>query len=548
MAILGALRGPVDPTAGQRTVTVERARVAAVATATGTVISPGTVALDFPTPGIVTSIEVRAGQSVRAGQPLASISDIAARQQVANAASALVQAQASAGNATSQLALVQQSVAASDAALDDAVTQAEANLAAAEASWSEACLTPDDRSCPNAAAAEAVRSAQTNVVSAQLGYDIAVQSATTNKTTYDLAVRQASDTVAQRESTASWTCSTLGSNTSSCRTANDAILTGQQALETAINNRTVGIERDDQAVRKASMTLSDANVALRKLAADLRKSQQDTLRQARQALTNARTARDRGKAANAQTLASAKVAGAPVADGPSSSNAAVQAARASLTTAQQALSDTVLRAPVDGTVGSISLVVGESSAGSASGARGITVVPDADFQAEADFAESDAASITVGQPTEVTFEGLPGVRIPGLVISVDPVARESAANSLVTFAVRVSLTGSRTALREGMTATIAVTTAVVEGVLAVPQAAITTTGDRSTVDVVTSDGAVVTTAVLLGLRGDSLTEVTSGVRLGDVLLVPSGQGQDFPTGGVPGGRPPGGGPPGSSSR
>ena len=547
IAILGAIRGPGDPTAGQRTVTVTRATVAAVATATGTVIAPGAVDLSFPTPGLVTSIDVRAGQAVRAGEQLATISDVTARQQVASANSALVQAQASAGNASSQLALVQDAVTASNASLDDAVIQAEANLTAAQASWSEACLNPADPSCPNPAAAEAIRAAQNSVTSAQLNYDIAVQSASTNKTTYDLAVRQASDSVAQAQSTASWTCSTLGSNTSSCRTANDAILTNQQALETATNNRTVGLERDDQAVRRASMALSDANVSLRKIAADLRKAQQDAVRQARQARTNAETARDRGRAANAQSLANARATGSAVADGPSASDAAVQAARAGLATARRSLDDTVLRAPVDGTVGAISLVVGESSA-SAGGGRGITVVPAADFQAEADFAESEAASISSGQVAEVTFEGLPGVRMPGRVLSVDPVAREGATNNLVTFAVRVSLDGDRGQLREGMTATIAVTTALAEDVLAVPASAITTVGNTSTVDVRGADGVVTQTPVTLGLRGESLTEIIAGVRAGDVLIIPNAESQGFPTGGVPGENRQGGGPPGSGAR
>ena len=546
IAIVGAIRGPGDPTAGQRKVTVSRATVAAVATATGTVVAPGTVDLAFATPGVVTAIDVRTGQAVRAGDQLAAIDDVAARQQVANANSALIQAQASAGNADSQFALVQDSVAASNASLDDAVTQAESNLTAAQASWSEACLNPDDLSCPNPAAAEAIRAAQNQVSTAQLNSDIAIQTATTNKTTYDLAVRQANDSLAQKQSTASWTCSTLGSNTSSCRTANDAILTAQQALETATNNRTVGLERDDQAVRKASLALADANVSLRKIAADLRKAQQDSVRQARQALTNAKTTRDRGKAANAQSLASARASAGAVGDGPSASDAAVTAAQASLAAARQALADTVLRAPLDGTVGAVSLVVGESSA-AATGGRGITVVPSADFQAEADFAESDAASITAGQPAEVTFESLPGVRVAGTVLSVDPVARQGATNNLVTFAVRVSLNGDRQQLREGMTATLAVTTAIAEDVLAVPQSAITTVGKVSTVDVVGPDGVITPTPVTLGLRGEALTEITAGVRSGDVLLIPNAQTQGFPTGGVPGGNRQGG-PPGSGAR
>jgi len=48
------------------------------------------------------------------------------------------------------------------------------------------------------------------------------------------------------------------------------------------------------------------------------------------------------------------------------------------------------------------------------------------------------------------------------------------------------------------------------------------------------DGEAVRTRVTIGLQGDAGTEVTAGVKDGDVLVIPSADDVAFPDGGVPG--------------
>ncbi len=532
VGIFSSMRGSQEPPA-QRTVTVATSDVAATASATGEVVAPEAVTMAFATPGIVESVRVRAGDTVRAGEVLATVDAVAARQQLASAESALAQARSAAANAGDQLAITEQSVKASEASLDEAVTQAKANLATARATWSEACLNPDDPTCPNPAAAESIRQAQNSITVAQLAYDTAATNAARNETTYNLSVNQALVSLDAARSTASWQCSTYGDTSANCRSAQDALLPKQQAYDSAVQTRTDRMRTDGQAVESASMTLSNANVAMRKLQADLRKAHADGVRQAEQALTNAKSARAKGKAANAQQLQTAQ-SGLQAVDGsPSPNQAAVTAAQAGVAAAQQAVKRTTLRAPVAGTVGAVNLTEGESSAGSAAAAGGITIVPTSAFEVEAGFAESDAAHIEPGQAATITFDGLPNVTAGGTVAAVDPVASTSA-SGLVTFTVRIGLDQVPEGLRNGMTATVSVVTETATQVLAVPQAAITAVGGRTTVEVLQADGTTQRVDVTTGIQGDTLTEITSGVREGQQLVIPTAETSGFPAGGVPG--------------
>ena len=96
-----------------------------------------------------------------------------------------------------------------------------------------------------------------------------------------------------------------------------------------------------------------------------------------------------------------------------------------------------------------------------------------------------------------------------------------------------------------MSASVVVTTAEATDVLWAPTAAITTTGGSSTVTVRTN-GVDAIVAVTTGLAGDTGTEITSGVAVGDELVVSTTDGSGgftFPVGGIPGGLSGGGGPP-----
>ena len=69
-----------------------------------------------------------------------------------------------------------------------------------------------------------------------------------------------------------------------------------------------------------------------------------------------------------------------------------------------------------------------------------------------------------------------------------------------------------------MSADVDITTQAATNVIAVPNQAITTTGRTSTVRKLVN-GSEVITPVQIGVKGNSTSQVTSGVAVGDVLVL-----------------------------
>lgn len=232
-------------------------------------------------------------------------------------------------------------------------------------------------------------------------------------------------------------------------------------------------------------------------------------------------------------------------------------AQASVDDAATALAATIMRAPIAGTVLEVNGRVGSSSVAGGTGAAGDTT--SSDFVVVADlsklevavsFSEADVANLAVRQAATVTFPALADVTAKGAITAIDPTG--TASNSVVTFGAVVRLATVPKSLRLGQSASVSITTGSVTDVVVVPSATVTTNGSGSTVTTLAADGSRRTTRIEVGLVGDSFTEVTSGLAVGDqVLLTTATSGGStnfpaFPGGAVPGGIGGGavGGPPG----
>jgi RND family efflux transporter MFP subunit len=537
---------PVD----QRTVTATRGDVSSTVTASGTVERAGVVELAFTSGGTITSVDVEPGDSVVSGDVLATVDDTAALQQLASAESSL--AQAVQGAASSDASISSASAALADAKRiakqtnmrnNLSVDQARESLAVAQDLWDESCLDPDNNLCSNPSAQTQLRAAQASVDSAQRAFDTAVENAANNAIGYDIAVNQAGELLTQRQNQENSACEGAGSGTSVCTSAQTATVTARQAYDNAVRARTTGLLVDQQAQQTASLSLASANVALQKAQTDLRRAGDDAVRSARQALETAERVYEQGKVAGEQSIRSAqsaltsalaarKTVELPDGEELTSAQAAIAAAQAGVAVAEQAVKDTSLVAPLAGVIGQVPYVVGELATASAA-TGGITILPDGPLEVVADFAESDASGVRVGAPATVTFDALAGARAEGTVIAIDPVAT-TGSTGLVTYRVRIQVPDAPEAVREGMTASVAVLVAEATDVLVVPEGAITGSGDSASVLLQEPEGEATPVRVTLGLQGDNGTEVTAGIDEGDVLVIPSADDLSFPEGGVPG--------------
>lgn len=131
--------------------------------------------------------------------------------------------------------------------------------------------------------------------------------------------------------------------------------------------------------------------------------------------------------------------------------AQVDQAMAALASAQASAQDAVLRAPFDGTVGTISVDNGQVvSPGTP--VMSLGALPNLQVETT-DLAEADVTKIAVGQVADVTCDALPGKTLRGQVVRIAPEATVYRGDQV--YKVTIDLSGSSVAgLRWGMTANV----------------------------------------------------------------------------------------------
>jgi membrane fusion protein, macrolide-specific efflux system len=209
---------------------------------------------------------------------------------------------------------------------------------------------------------------------------------------------------------------------------------------------------------------------------------------------------------------------------------------------KQALSDTTLRAPVTGTIASLealfpgdSVAAGSSSSGSSSSGSATTstsatsttsstgstgssfaeIVNTNTLTMPVAISEADIGQIRAGQPATVTMDALTGVELAAHVASISPNATDS--SDVVSYDVTLDLNQTDPQVLPGMSASAVVIVDQADGVT-VPNDAVTGSGAEGTVTM-DNNGRRVQSQVVVGLRGTTRSQIVSGVKAGDVLVV-----------------------------
>jgi multidrug efflux pump subunit AcrA (membrane-fusion protein) len=210
----------------------------------------------------------------------------------------------------------------------------------------------------------------------------------------------------------------------------------------------------------------------------------------------------------------------------------IENAQLSLQTAQQNLADCTIRAPIGGIVATVSAIAGENVPSPA-----VTIVGSGN-EADVTLNEVDAAKVSLGDQATLTFDALSNVSLAGQVVEIDPVGTVS--QGVVNYNVKIDFTqpantSSTNLVKPSMTVTAAIVTQADQNVIAVPNSAITTVGGQSYVlepatpvsaDQISASatGGIALSAapkrvpVTTGLSNDTMTEITSGVNVGDQII------------------------------
>ena len=472
------------------TAIVARATITDQVSSSGAVAASASENVGFAKGGKLTSLKVRVGDRVTAGQVVATVDTFAARQvlkqQKANLAAqeaaldrvidspSVSGAQATLSQSRVILTATRRQISAVGTADDSAIHRARAQLRAARRTAAKAddavdaaqaaCKVPGT---PPATCAAQVASASSSQASAEQGVEAAKTTLTAaeQKKKVDAAAGQVS-----------------------VETSRQGVVTAQNALSSASSDRPHAIDQQLALVRGAEVLV--------------RSAQKDVDDGTLAAPTDGVVSAINGVVGEYLSPSSGTTALAP------GSRAAIPGSGSAASGAG---------------AGGAGAGAGGAGAGAAAirpgGSQFLVLSRARSFQVVVPFEESDAAQIGSGQRVSVRFDAIPGLTEDGTVVALSPSA--SAISGVISYYVTVRLERRNSRLRDGQTARVDVTTAERENVLSVPNAAVRRQGDTDIVVVVEPDGRQRIVTIRAGLVGADRTEVLSGLSEGQRVILSS---------------------------
>lgn len=190
---------------------------------------------------------------------------------------------------------------------------------------------------------------------------------------------------------------------------------------------------------------------------------------------------------------------------------AIDAAQAQLNVAEQNLSAATLKSPADGKVAAIGL-----TSGSSSGGKTITIVGTGIPGVSMNVPLAQIDQVKVGQPVTVAADGDSTV-LHGTVESIGLLS--STSGSRTTFPVTVRLDAGASQVFDGSGADATITTGSAHDVITVPNSAIRSTAGGTHTVTVMQNGKPTTVRVTLGVAGSDTTQVTSGLKAGQQVVL-----------------------------
>lgn len=461
------------------TATVQIGSIAATVNGAGNVTPHQQASLSFGTSGTVTKVNVQVGDQVKAGQVLAELDTDDLELQLENAQVNLKIAQ-------NKLTQTQSPATPQD------IANARAALQAAQANYNKVAT--------GGATQSDIAAARAAVASAQAAYNSAIADAASGNSQLQAAaaaLQKAEIALNQAEVNYADAIQKNATDTSALAAYQNAQVDYQQALANyEALAKTANVDSDSK-VQQAKAQLDQAQANLDKL---LTPVSQDDLTAAQAQVAQAQNNLEKLLAGPDQaTLAIAQ--------------AGVEQAQIAVKQAQLALQHAQIVAPFDGVITAVNISVGQTAG---SGTAAIEIQDLAHLEIVVSEAETDVPSIKLGQTAQVTLDALPNLTLQGKVTQIAPAGVIS--QGVVTYPVTVSLTNPPTTVKTGMSASVSVVTAEHDNVLVLPNRAVHTQGRQHYVNVL-FEGNVIQVPVTVGLSNDTQTEITSGLKEGDTVLL-----------------------------
>jgi len=302
-------------------------------------------------------------------------------------------------------------------------------------------------------------------------------------------------------------------------TANDAVtaaISGRDAAQKALDKANDGASSDDidtaeQGVTAAQAAVDASQAALQKLIDGPTNTQ----------IADLQAAVDK---AQADVLA-AQIASDEVGRGATATELAMQQeevhqAQLTLDRANLALGDMTLKSPFDGVVSALPVKIGQVVNATV---PAVTVLTPGQMIFDLNVGETDLPSVKLGQQGTVRFDALPAYAFPIEVtaVSLSPTTNQG----VIIYEVKCKVSpdpgdpASLQSVAPGMNGSANLVTDTRQGVVAIPSSLVRTRGTQQVVEVEVSPGKTAMVPVATGLSDGNNIEITSGVKVGDILAV-----------------------------
>jgi HlyD family secretion protein len=491
------------PTKSALSATVQKGTIISTVETTGKLQSENSTRLAFKNSGRVASVIAKPGDQVKAGDVLAELETNSLQRQLNEATIQLE---------ISKLRLQQ----AKEGATEADVVAAEANVdtATADLNRVKAGSRPEDVQAAQSALAQA-QSQLDQLKRGPSAQDIAIAQSRVDqaKGNRDLVANNAANRTEQARITMQQAAS-----------ANQNWLDPDGRYEQARLNYEAAQRAEQSEVAIADAQLREAQEGLNRVKAG---ATPDEIRQAEEGVAIAQANLDKVKRGATQeeiNAAQSRVDAAKanlekVQSGARPSDITileqqVALSQLSVDNVNAQLADARLISPIDGTVLSIDLDVGETVGGYSPVA---VVANTLSLVVKGDVDEIDIGRVTVGQPVTVTLDAYPGVKMPGKIDELAPGATQKQGSTV--YQATISFTpGAGVVPREGMAANVDITAQRKDDVLLLPNRAFETVGTREYVTIRDGD-TTRKVEVETGLSNSTDTEIISGVTEGQEVVL-----------------------------
>lgn len=196
--------------------------------------------------------------------------------------------------------------------------------------------------------------------------------------------------------------------------------------------------------------------------------------------------------------------------------AQINQAQVALERARRQRDAATLVAPFTGFVATVNVRPGMLAP---SNAPSLVIIDAAYLHVEVNVDELDIGKLAVGQQALITLDALPSQSISGQLTSISPSANSNA--GIVTYTARIDIAVGDLPVRSGMTATADIVVQRLENVLLVPNWAVRfdRTSGQAYVNVLVDEKTLREVPVVLGMRGETDSQVISGLVEGQVVAV-----------------------------